>query len=484
MRKLQIAALYIRVSTDKQEELSPDAQKRLLLEYAEKNNMVVSEEFIFIEGGISGKKADKRPKFQQMIGLAKSKDRPFDVILVWKYSRFARNQEESVLYKSLLKRNDIEVISITEPLIEGPFGTLIERIIEWMDEYYSIRLSGEVIKGMSEKALRGGYQSNCPIGYSSTSPGQPPVIYPPEADIVKNIFEQYVFDGKNLFQIAIGLNKIGIKTRQGNPFQRRTVEYILSNPFYHGYVRWNRQHHSSHTIKPEDEWIVSKGAHEPLISDEVFFKAQNRLKADYSPLKSRPNTEYRHWLSGIMRCGYCGKALTAASSHNPEIFNYQCSYYGKGLCRPNGISTRRLVPAVIKYFEEVLSSGDVSYSVHSANNDIDLTLLKQQLSKLDIKEERIKAAYINGIDTIDEYKKNKLAISSERTTIEKQLDDLSKTSQEDHKPEMLNRIRDVYNIITDDSTDMLAKNQAMKSVVEYILFKKDENTVDIYFYFF
>src|SRR5690554_1409660 len=145
MDTTKTAALYIRVSTDKQEELSPDAQKRLLLDYASKNSMIVPKEYVFIENGISGKKADKRPEFQKMIGLAKSKDHPLDVILVWKYSRFARNQEESILYKSLLKRNNIDVISISEPLIEGPFGALIERIIEWMDEYYSIRLSGEVV---------------------------------------------------------------------------------------------------------------------------------------------------------------------------------------------------------------------------------------------------------------------------------------------------------------------------------------------------
>ena len=59
---------------------------------------------------------------------------PIDVILVWKFSRFARNQEESIVYKSMLKKDNVDVISVSEPLIEGPFGSLIERIIEWMDD--------------------------------------------------------------------------------------------------------------------------------------------------------------------------------------------------------------------------------------------------------------------------------------------------------------------------------------------------------------
>ena len=110
----KVAALYIRVSTEDQTELSPDAQKRLLLDYAQKN--------IFTES-VSGRHAQKRPEFQKMIALAKQPSHPIDVILVWKFSRFARNQEESIVYKSMLKKDNVDVISVSEPLIEGPFGS-------------------------------------------------------------------------------------------------------------------------------------------------------------------------------------------------------------------------------------------------------------------------------------------------------------------------------------------------------------------------
>lgn len=152
--QIKTAALYIRVSTDKQEELSPDSQKRLLLEYAKNHDMIVSQKHIYMENGISGRKADKRPKFQQMIAAAKSEEHPFDVILLWKFSRFARNQEESIVYKSMLRNKcHVDVVSISEPLIEGPFGGLIERIIEWMDEFYSIRLSGAPLDSQSTSPM-------------------------------------------------------------------------------------------------------------------------------------------------------------------------------------------------------------------------------------------------------------------------------------------------------------------------------------------
>ena len=105
----------------------------------------------------------------------------------------------------------MDVISISEPLVDGPFGSLIERIIEWMDEYYSVRLSGEVTRGMREKAERGGYQARPPLGYKIVSHKEPPVIVPEEAEIVKLIFEKYVHDGMGLFEIARLLNSHNLK---------------------------------------------------------------------------------------------------------------------------------------------------------------------------------------------------------------------------------------------------------------------------------
>ena len=249
---------YVRVSTGKQDELSPDSQAKLLKDYAKSHGYVVSK--IFYEVGISGRKADKRPEFQKMIGLAKASDHPADAILVWKYSRFARNQEESIVYKSLLKKkHNVDVISVSEPLVDGPFGSLIERIIEWMDEYYSVRLSGEVTRGMKEKAERGGYQARPPLGYKIVTHKEPPVIVPEEAEIVKLIFEKYANENLGIFEIARLLNMHNFKTSHGKEFERRSIEYILQNPTYCGMIRWNRTINESNEIRPESEWIVTDG---------------------------------------------------------------------------------------------------------------------------------------------------------------------------------------------------------------------------------
>ena len=91
---MKTGALYIRVSTHDQDELSPDAQIRLGLDFAKSNKLIIPKEFIFVES-VSGRKVSKRHEFQRMISIAKSPEHPIDAIVVWKFSRFARNQEES-----------------------------------------------------------------------------------------------------------------------------------------------------------------------------------------------------------------------------------------------------------------------------------------------------------------------------------------------------------------------------------------------------
>ena len=137
---MKYAAAYIRVSDDRQDEYSPDSQLKLIRQYAKNNDYIVPDEYVFYDDGISGRSVKKRKAFNNMIGYAKSKEHPFDAILVWKFSRFARNQEESIVYKSMLRKINVAVISVSETIDDSPFAPLIERIIEFMDEYYSTRL--------------------------------------------------------------------------------------------------------------------------------------------------------------------------------------------------------------------------------------------------------------------------------------------------------------------------------------------------------
>ena len=158
------AALYARVSSDRQDvDLSISSQLKALREFAERNGYQVVKEYV--DEAESGRSID-RPGFKAMVSAARQATSPFSAILVWKLSRFARNREDSIVYKSLLRKHGVQVISINEPVEDTPSGRLLEGIIEVIDEFYSANLSQDVLRGMREWASRGFYPgSPIPYGY-------------------------------------------------------------------------------------------------------------------------------------------------------------------------------------------------------------------------------------------------------------------------------------------------------------------------------
>ena len=149
------AAIYARVSSEKQDiDLSISAQLKALREYAGRNGHNIVKEYI--DEAESGKTTD-RPQFRDMISQARRATKPFSLILVWKYSRFARNREDSIVFKTMLRKAGVQVISINEPVEDTPTGRLLEAMIESLDEFYSANLGEEVARGMRESASRGFY---------------------------------------------------------------------------------------------------------------------------------------------------------------------------------------------------------------------------------------------------------------------------------------------------------------------------------------
>ena len=495
--ELKIGAIYVRVSTGRQDEheLSPDSQIKLALDYAKKNNIIVPNEYIFHEkGGVSGKHADKRPYFQEMIGLAKSKEHPIDVIIVWKFSRFARNQEESIVYKTMLRKNcDVDVVSISEPLVDGPFGSLIERIIEWMDEYYVIRLSGEVTRGMTENAKRGNYQARPPLGYKIEHKGEVPVIVPEEAEIVRMIFHKYVNERLSILEICRQLNALGLKTSRGKAFERRSLNYILQNIAYTGKTRWNRTENETNRIKPENEWIIADGKHPPIISEELFAAAQERFKSEYSPKYRKPSTSVTHYLGGILKCSACGRTLSSSKQvdkrYGRTYYNFQCYGYLKGKCNvSHNVSEKKIAPHVMDALKKVLDTQEILFEIKQAiapDNKSEMDIILSAIEKVKKKEERIKQAYRDGIDSLEEYKDNKEILRKEQEYLTKRLEEItSKTAANaDYKKEMLERVSSVYELLLDENASMIRKNEALKSIIEKIVYNKSNDSITIYFYY-
>lgn len=458
---MKTGALYIRVSTEDQSELSPDAQKRLLLDYAKKNEIIVSKDFIFAES-VSGRHAQKRPEFQRMIATAKQPSHPIDVILVWKFSRFARNQEESIVYKSMLKKDRVDVVSVSEPLIEGPFGSLIERIIEWMDEYYSIRLSGEVLRGMKEKALQRGYQSTPCLGYDAVGHGKPFIINEAEYAMVSYIMDLY--DNQNMDETAIArrCNDLGYRTKRGNPFERRTIDRILENPFYCGTVTWNG--------------VEFEGAHEVRLSRERFEKRQELIASRKRPIKARNVSACKHWLSGLIKCSICGATLSYTGNNACPYF--QCWKYAKGFHKTSvALSVKKAEQAVTDYFDQILDGAEFTYvrKTQPTDDTLEIERLQKELDKLSSREKRIREAYESGIDTMEEYKANKERLTASRLKLNSQLEHLLNDQEEElDTEEILREIRSVNDILKNPDVDYEEKGVLIRGVVNQIIYNKEE----------
>lgn len=484
---MRTGALYIRVSTDDQTEYSPDAQKRLLLDYAKKNDIVVSNEYIYLDEGISGRRASKRPAFMRMIATAKQKPKPFDVILVHKFDRFSRNREDSIVYKSLLRKEcGIQVISITEQIEDDKFSVILEAMLEAMAEYYSLNLSDEVKKGMTEKAMRGEYQAAAPLGYKMVDKKLVPDAE--TADIIRMIYDKYL-NGMSEFAIARLLNDMGIRTIRGNRFDNRGVTYILQNPVYHGYVRWNvGRNNLRATISGSEDMIVAKGDHEPLISKETYELALAKKKAEYKPRKAKPTEYGKHWLSGILKCSDCGSSLTYHSSRKGG--NFQCTKYIHGNCaRSHSMSLLKAEAAVTTALNNFVTGiVPLQYELRSATIAEDThekELCQLSIDKIEQRLLRCKEAYQNGIDTLEEYAHNKAILTKELEQTQellKKYDQTAPASQQDTDLAMMNNVGNVYEILISD-IDKDDKARAIRSICEKIVYDKSNESLDFFLFF-
>ena len=490
---MKIAAAYIRVSTDDQIEYSPDSQLKAIQNYAEKNGYYLPEQYIFMDEGISGRTVGKREGFKQMIALAKSKPKPFEAILVWKYSRFARNREDSVVYKSMLRKQcGIDVVSISESTGDDKMSILFEAMIEAMDEYYSINLSEEVKRGMTEKAKRGGVLSIPPYGYKSENGRY--VIIESEAEIVRDVFSSYL-SGSGFLALAKKLNALGVKTHRGNPIENRTIEYWLNNPTYIGKTRWNPTGKTSRDYHNKN-LIITDGTHEPIIDDDLWNAVQQKLRENKAYFKSHmraPQKGMSFWLNGILRCGKCGSALANCSGF------YYCNKKGKGLCSGNGgIGLNTISKIVIDKLEEILDNDDICLNFESSSSKIKeevgvsntLRILQVKLEEANRKFERVKEAYESGIDTIEEYKQNKQKITKEISELKSLIaeeEDQKQYETPENKSQVTTKMREeikkVSDILKSNDVSVEEKNGVLKSIIkEIVKTGEDGRTFNIVFW--
>lgn len=476
----RIAAAYIRVSTDDQIDLSPASQLVEIRKWAAKNGWSVPDQFVFVDEGISGRKVTGRNAFRTLIGTAKAKPKPFEAILLWKFSRFARNRDDAVFYKSVLRKQlHIEVISISEPIVEGKLGILMEALIEAMDEYYSINLAEEVKRGMEEKHRRGELQAPPSFGYTVKNN----ILIPkePEATYIKEIFRKFC-GGEGFYPIAKWLNTIDIRTYRGNPFENRTIEYILRNPVYIGKLRWNPAGISSRDFSSPDI-VLTDGKHQPLIDMETWDAAQIRI-ADLKATRKYHKASHgcnKDWISGLIRCSTCGATMIFAKPHY-----WRCNNYVRGSCKTSQhISSELLKKAIILRLQQDLESDlPLSYQIFrtKSSGGEELDALRLQHDALCKRLDRLRDAYLSGVDTVEEYKISKVETQKKLSEVDVQIKHAKKSDIGNGSPLDMNKsIQSSLKTLCFETSTIEQKYEAAHAIIDYITWDKAQNLLQIHY---
>ena len=297
------AVIYARYSSDNQREESIEGQIRECTAYAEKNGITIVKHYI--DRAISAK-TDNRPEFQQMI---KDSDKKlFDIVLVWKLDRFARNRYDSARYKTQLKKNGVKLMSATEIISEGPEGIILESVLEGYAEYYSADLAEKVVRGQTENILKGRCNGGRgTFGYTLDSERKFH-IDPLTSPFVLESFRKYN-EGSTMKEIRDWLNENGIKNPVGGAFTYNSVEHMLKNRRYIGELKFRD--------------VVVPDAIPPIIPLELFEDVQEKIaKNKKAPARRKAEDDYL--LTTKLFCGYCGALMFGESgtSRTGEVHRY------------------------------------------------------------------------------------------------------------------------------------------------------------------
>lgn len=281
-----------------------------------------------------------------------------------------------------MRKHGIAVISITEQIDETPAGKLLEGMIEVIDEFYSLSLAQDTMRGLKENARRG-YRNggSIPIGYKArkvmVSGHQKSTLEPDEvfAPVIRRIFKMCV-SGMGAKEIVKALNNEGLKTNNGMPWSKNRVYYILKNEAYTGTLVWNRLKKSQGGSMPNDpKEVISVENSHPAIIDRGTFNEVQRLLLERSPKITHPRRVGSNYLlSGLLYCGKCGAGMVGSAAKSSRFFYYACQNYckrGKDVCDAGLISKNRVEAFVIDRLKaNILTEENLKELVRLTNEEI------------------------------------------------------------------------------------------------------------------
>ena len=354
MRANMKCIIYLRVSTKEQaqrlgtkEGYSIPGQREACLKYIKEKGWEVVDEYV--DRGESAK-SSRRPQLQEMLSRIR-KEKDVEAVVVHKIDRLARNMEDHITIKAVLKRAGAGLVSVVENIEDSASGHLIEGIHALMAEFYSENLGMEVRKGMEQKVKQGGWPHQAPLGYKNVREGTRNIaIVVPDPETgphVKQAFELYATGNYSLDDIRDFLFDKGVRNRNGTPgpLALDTIRNTFNNPFFYGTIRYRGAEYP--------------GEHEPLISRQLWEKVQVQLDDRRAGVRKR---KHPHYLKGSLYCGECGGRLSfqLAKGKYPYFFCLNKQKSKNKDCQSKYIEVEYVEEEVEKIYREIQLSKETA----------------------------------------------------------------------------------------------------------------------------
>ena len=337
------AAIYTRVSTDMQAEVefnSCEAQELKIRSFIKsQDNIEVYK--VYSDQGYTGANID-RPALQEM--LQDLKENKINMVISYKIDRLTRSPKDFYQLIEVFEAHNASFLSVTERFdTSTPSGRLLRNIMLTFGQFERELTSERTRDKLLERAKKGFCNGgNGPFGYKRENKRL--VIVSEEANIVRKMFNLYL-KSASLFEVYKEFKKNRIFNRNGQPFGKTVIGYILRNILYTGKVKHNNN--------------LYDGLHEAIISEKLFNEVQDLHK-------ERPKESFSFnysLLSGLVRCKECGSIMSSAftnkirNNRRRRYFYYRCTKIDKldrSFCSIKQVSADRLDSLIIEYINNLL----------------------------------------------------------------------------------------------------------------------------------
>ena len=316
---MKTAAIYPRVSSDKQESEGTSLQTQLeaCLKYCQDKGYNLAYRFSETYSGLTL----DRPKLNELRELIRNEQ--IDVVIIYCLDRLSRNATHGVILRDELDKHGVILESVTEDIDKTPLGEAITYLRGTFSQLEAEKIKERTLRGKRERAKEGiiphgGFARLYGYDYSKITKKR--TVNEIEEYWVKKIYEWLVSKGLSTNAITYRLRKLNAPTKFSQYWNRSSVMGILKNPAYTGKTYAFTFHQGTNRRKPKDEWMEIPNATPAIISEELFEAAQAQLKINFE--RSKRSTKQQYLLRSHLYCRHCGRSY--CGHVNRTIGYYRC----------------------------------------------------------------------------------------------------------------------------------------------------------------